>query len=169
MVKNPHAIVEDVVQSLDWEDTLEKEMATHSSILAWRIPWTEEPGGLHSLWGRKRVRQDWSDLTIATISLVSFLSSDFVTMKITVVWPMPFVISYVIWAGLLFGAPFSFSLKLGLRKTTGLHIELCILRNGHHKLWNYWRRSGNPYIRRIWRLNKPHLTYIYYMCIKMLL
>ena len=37
------------VQSLGWEDTLEKEMATHSSILAWRIPWTEEPGGLQSM------------------------------------------------------------------------------------------------------------------------
>ena len=40
------------VQSLGWEDPLEKEMATHSSILAWQIPWTEEPGGL-SPWGRK--------------------------------------------------------------------------------------------------------------------
>jgi len=37
------------VGSLGWEDTLEKEMATHSSILAWEIPWTEEPGGLESL------------------------------------------------------------------------------------------------------------------------
>ena len=37
------------VQSPGWEDTLEKEMATHSSILAWRIPWTEEPGGLQSM------------------------------------------------------------------------------------------------------------------------
>ena len=36
------------VRSLGWEDPLEKEMATHSSILAWRIPWTEEPGGLQS-------------------------------------------------------------------------------------------------------------------------
>ena len=36
------------VQSLGWEDPLEKEMATHSGILAWRIPWTEEPGGLQS-------------------------------------------------------------------------------------------------------------------------
>ena len=41
------------VQSLGREDPLEKEMATHSSILAWRIPWTEEPGGLHSPWGHK--------------------------------------------------------------------------------------------------------------------
>ena len=44
-VKNPHAMPETWVQSLGWED-LEKGMATHSSILAWRIPWTEEPGGL---------------------------------------------------------------------------------------------------------------------------
>ena len=41
------------VQSLDWEDPLEKDMVTHSSILAWRIPWTEEPGGLQSM-GRKQ-------------------------------------------------------------------------------------------------------------------
>ena len=46
MVKTLPAVVETQVWSLGWEDTLEKEMATHSSILAWRIPWTEEPGGL---------------------------------------------------------------------------------------------------------------------------
>ena len=40
---------ETCVGSLDWEDSLEKKMATHSSILAWRIPWTEEPGGLQSM------------------------------------------------------------------------------------------------------------------------
>ena len=45
------------VQSLDWEDPLEREMATQSSILAWRIPWTEEPGGLQSM-GLQRVRHD---------------------------------------------------------------------------------------------------------------
>ena len=44
------------VQSLGWEDPLEKEMATHSSILAWRIPWTEEPGGLQPM-GLQRVGQ----------------------------------------------------------------------------------------------------------------
>ena len=48
MVKNPPAIWDSWVQSLGWEDPLEKEMATHSSILAWSIPWTEEPGGLQS-------------------------------------------------------------------------------------------------------------------------
>ena len=47
------------VQSLSWEDPLEEGMATHSSILAWRIPWTEEPGGLQSM-GSQRVRHDWS-------------------------------------------------------------------------------------------------------------
>ena len=45
------------VQSLGWEDLLEKEMATHSSILVWKIPWTEEPGGLQSM-GSQRVEQD---------------------------------------------------------------------------------------------------------------
>ena len=45
------------VRSLGWEDPLEEGMATHSSILAWRIPWTEEPGGLWSM-GQQRVRQN---------------------------------------------------------------------------------------------------------------
>ena len=45
------------VRSLGWEDTLEKEMATHSSALAWEIPWTEEFGGLQSMWSQ-RVGQD---------------------------------------------------------------------------------------------------------------
>ena len=46
MVKNPPAMQETWVQSLGQEDSLEEGMATHSSILAWRIPWTEEPGGV---------------------------------------------------------------------------------------------------------------------------
>ena len=49
MVKNVPVMQESWVRSLGWEDPLEKEMATHSSILAWRIPWTEEPGGLQSM------------------------------------------------------------------------------------------------------------------------
>ena len=48
-VKNLHAMQETQVQFLGQEDPLEKEMAIHSSILAWRIPWTEEPGGLQSM------------------------------------------------------------------------------------------------------------------------
>ena len=54
MVKNLPAIQETRVQSLSQEDTQEKEMATHSSILAWKIPWTEEPGGLQFM-GSQRV------------------------------------------------------------------------------------------------------------------
>ena len=57
MVKNLPAKQEMQVQSLGREDSLEKEMATHSSILAWEIPWTEEPGGLQSM-GSQRVRHD---------------------------------------------------------------------------------------------------------------
>ena len=49
MVKNLLAMQETRVRSLGWEDPLEKGMATHSSILAWRIPWTEEPGRLQSV------------------------------------------------------------------------------------------------------------------------
>ena len=58
MVKNPPANQETQVCSLGWEDPLEEGMATHSSILAWRIPWTEEPGGLQSM-GSQRVRHDF--------------------------------------------------------------------------------------------------------------
>ena len=60
VVKNLPVNVEDAemqVQSLSWEDPLEEGMATHSSILAWRIPWTEEPNRLQSL-GSQKVRQD---------------------------------------------------------------------------------------------------------------
>ena len=59
-VENPPAMQETEetqVRSLGQEDSLEKEMATHSSVLAWKIPWTEEPGGLQSM-GSQRVRHD---------------------------------------------------------------------------------------------------------------
>ena len=54
MVKNPPAMQETWVRSLGQEDPLEKEMAIHSSTLAWKIPWMEEPGGLQSM-GSQRV------------------------------------------------------------------------------------------------------------------
>ena len=60
VVKNPPASAgdaRDMVRSLDQEDPLDKEMATHSSILAWEISWTEEPGGLQSM-RSQRVRHD---------------------------------------------------------------------------------------------------------------
>ena len=58
MVKNPPAVQESQerqVQPLGREDALEEGMATHSSILGWRIPWAEEPDGLYGLWGRKEL------------------------------------------------------------------------------------------------------------------
>ena len=57
LVKNLPAVQETRVRSLGWEDPLEKEMATPSSILAWKISWTEEPGGLQSM-GSQTVRHD---------------------------------------------------------------------------------------------------------------
>ena len=60
MVKDPPASAGDATDSgfdLGREDSLEKELATHSSVLTWRIPWTEEPGGLQST-GSRRVRHD---------------------------------------------------------------------------------------------------------------
>ena len=57
MVKNLPAMQETQIQSLGWEDSLEKEMATHSSIPAWRIPWTEELGRLQFM-GSQRVGND---------------------------------------------------------------------------------------------------------------
>ena len=59
MVKHLPAMRETRVRSLGWEDPLEKEMATHSSILAWEIPWTEDPGRLQSM-GSQRVGHDWA-------------------------------------------------------------------------------------------------------------
>ena len=63
-VKRLPAVWEIWVRSLGWKDPLEKEMATHSSVLAWRIPGTGEPGGLPSM-GSHRVGQDYSDLAAA--------------------------------------------------------------------------------------------------------
>ena len=59
MVKYLPAVWETWVQSLGGEDTLEKEMATHSSTLVWKIPWMEEPGGLQSM-GSQRVAHNWA-------------------------------------------------------------------------------------------------------------
>ena len=61
------------VWSLGWEDPSEESMATHSSILAWRIPWTEEPGGLQSI-GLQRIGQDWSDLACMHIDSTQVFS-----------------------------------------------------------------------------------------------
>ena len=68
------AMWETWVWSLGWEDPLEKEMATHSSILAWRIPWTEEPGGLQST-GSQRVGHNWA--TSLSLSLSPRVCSNY--------------------------------------------------------------------------------------------
>ena len=59
-VKNLSALWKTWVGSLGWEDPLERGVATHFSILAWRIPWTEEPGGLHTVYG---VARTWAWLS----------------------------------------------------------------------------------------------------------
>ena len=64
-VKRLPTMQETWVQSLGWEDPLEKEMATHSSILAWKIPWTEEPGRLQSVRG---VAKSWTQLSDFTFT-----------------------------------------------------------------------------------------------------
>ena len=74
MVKYLPTMRETRVQSLGRKDLLEKEMASHSSILAWKIPWTEEPGRLHSPWGRKE-----SDTTERLHSLTIKLPMAFFT------------------------------------------------------------------------------------------
>ena len=65
-LKNLPAMRETCVLSLDWEDPLEKKMAKHSSILAWRIPWKEEPDGLQSV-GLHRVRHNWTTYTFTVM------------------------------------------------------------------------------------------------------
>ena len=74
VVKNPPAVQEPQemwVRSLGWEDPLEEGMATHSNILAWRIPPTKEPGGLQSI-GPHRVRHDWSDLACTACTQLDY-------------------------------------------------------------------------------------------------
>ena len=66
------------VRSLGWKDSLEKEMATHSSIHAWKIPWTEESGGLQSM-GSQRVRYDWAT-SLHVSSLHAFRTLVFVSL-----------------------------------------------------------------------------------------
>ena len=87
---NPPAGQETWVQSLGWEDPLNKEMATHSSIFAWGIPWTEEPGGLQSI-GSRRVRHDWA----------TYLNSMIYFLPVPVMWVVH--IEFEVLPFLLFG------------------------------------------------------------------
>ena len=84
------------VQFLGQEDPLEEEMATHSSILAWRIPWTEEHGGLQSI-GSQRIGHDWSNLAQDDVSISIYLLSIYIylsekamaTHSSTLAWKIP--------------------------------------------------------------------------------
>ena len=76
MVKNLPAVQEmqdTQVSSLGWEDPLKEEMATHSSVLAWNIPWTQKPGSLWSK-GSQRVRHNWSDKAQHIVNNTIFMS-----------------------------------------------------------------------------------------------
>ena len=90
MVKHLPSMRETQVQSLGWEDLLEKEMAAHSSTLAWRIPWTEEPGRLQSM-GSQRVKHDWATslhFTSYWASLVAQLVKNLPAMRDIWVWSL---------------------------------------------------------------------------------
>ena len=70
----------------DWEDLPEEEMATHSSILAWEIPWTKKPGGLHSPWDHKRVGHKWAHMHIQICSVCIFPSYHFFHLSLPSVY-----------------------------------------------------------------------------------
>ena len=67
MVKNVPAMWETQVRSLGWEDPLEKGKATHPSILAWRIPWTEEPGGLQPTGSQSQIMTEQLTLSLSCV------------------------------------------------------------------------------------------------------
>ena len=81
MVKRLPTMRETRVQSLGWEDLLEKEMATHSSTLAWKIPWMEEPGRLQSM-GSQRVGHDWATSLSLSYKSVSTMLDEGLTKNI---------------------------------------------------------------------------------------
>ena len=72
LVKNQPAMRETWVWSLGWEDPLEKGTTTYSSILAWRIPWTEEPGRLQSM-GSQRIGHNWETITFTSPKLTNYI------------------------------------------------------------------------------------------------
>ena len=85
MAKNLPAMQGTQVQSLGQEDPLDKRMATHSNILAWRIPWTEEPGGLQSM-GSQRVGHDWATKTIKVLNLSPKVYAVFILLNFGLFW-----------------------------------------------------------------------------------
>ena len=110
------------VQSLGWEDPLEEEMATHSSILAWRTPWKEEPGGLQSM-GSHRLGHDWAAERSLTLLLVCC------SLRTTWSWLCtPWILTDLRWRVLIWGrilsrtTPLQFSF---LKWTWAYQTALC--------------------------------------------
>ena len=104
MVKHLSTIQETQVQSLGQEDLLEKEMATHSSLHTWKIPWTEEPGGLQSM-GSQRVGYDWVTSLYSkrynTFKYLFIICWKFKCMQYLIVWFVSvFMIIYLIFFSL---------------------------------------------------------------------
>ena len=131
------------VRSLSWEDPLEKEMSTHCSILAWKIPWTEEPGRLEFM-GSQRIRHDWATEHICTIPKV-FLNS----------WDKPYLVTIINFEVCVEKAmaPHSSTLawKIHGWRSLGRLQSIGLLRVGHDwatslSLFTFmhWRRKWQP-------------------------
>ena len=136
-LKRLPAVWETWVLSLGWEDPLEKEMATHPSILAWRIPWMEEPGGLQST-GLQRVRHNWAtSLSVYVLSMWSVMSYS--------LWPQWTIdhqdpLSMICprqeyWSGLAFSPPKNLKWNINYSSTLPLNTGLlcfvgCFLEGG---------------------------------------
>ena len=124
------------VWSLGWKDPLEKGTATHSDILAWMIPWTEEPGGLQST-GLQRVRHDWATFTslhwrlwsprIATTQSLNFRSSGFPLPHLDIVSLSACILFWHIYFSGIFTFLFFYPLALARCLFRELSIWLIIL------------------------------------------
>ena len=101
MIKNLPTVQETQVWFLCWEDLLEKEMATHSNILAWRNPWTEEPDWLQSM-GSQRVGHDWMTNTFTTLPISLQGSHLYILSPALSLWDSSLEISERLYLGLKF-------------------------------------------------------------------
>ena len=128
------------VESLDWEDLLEKEMATHSSTLSWKIPWMEEPGRLQSM-GSQRVGCNWTELICHEVT-------------------EPDAMVLVFWM-LSFKPAFSLSSFIFIKNS---FVPLCFLwlRWCHLHIWCYWYFSWQSWFQLVlhpaWHFTWWHFT-----------
>ena len=121
-VKNPPAMQKAWVRFLGWKDPLEKGTATHSSILAWRIPWTEEPGGLQSM-GSQRVGHNWA-------LSIHFLKLNRSSQNLTVSWSWSvfifvfFLLLHQLFQLIEYHVIFSFSMSACLASICIIHANI---------------------------------------------